>query len=63
MKFGLWKTNKGTRTFDSKLDTIEINTLEELLEFVKKADDEVIIGFYESDPIEFVLEIYDDYRE
>ena len=40
---------------------VEINTLEELLEFTRKSEHDVIIGTYGGE--EWYLEIYDDYRE
>ena len=46
--------------------TIEINSLEELLEFIDKYGDGfggVVISPYRSNPSYFEIEIYDNYRE
>lgn len=57
MKFNVTKTS-GWLSEES--DLVEIETLEQLLEFVKKSDNDVIIKL-RGDELE--LEIYDDYRE
>ena len=62
MKFEVIRTSDPWASRDNP-DILEINSLDELLEFVKKEDCEIIIGFNESDPIQFRLEIYDDNRE
>ena len=66
MRFKLARTSDNfSVTYEEK--EIEFNTLEELLDFVQKEGEEVIVtppnyhgvGF----PIMWQLEIYDDYRE
>jgi len=42
---------------------IEINTLEELVNFIGSVDSEVVIGTSIVDRITPTIEIYDDYRE
>lgn len=64
MKFGISRVN--TSVFEVK----EINTLEELIEWVKEQEEEIIISIGESEYnndnkliYDHELEIYDGYRE
>ena len=56
MKFSVRKTSE---IFSGKTTEKEINTLEELMDFVRECNTEVVI--LKSDKP--TLEIYDDYRE
>ena len=64
MKFLKIKT---TDRYDANPEVIDINSLEELLKLSKLSDDGIIIREnshdYPEKQIEFVLEIYDGYRE
>jgi len=52
------------RTSDLEETHKEINTLEELLEFMKEIDNPLILfDCNEKGEKEYILEIYDDYRE
>ena len=42
---------------------IDIETLQDLLDFIKEIDEEVIIYCTSTSKGEYVIEIYDDYRE
>lgn len=55
MKFILRRTSDYTNQSE-----IEINTLEELMQFKKDVNEELIIGEYDGNPL---IEIYDDWRE
>ena len=56
MKFEVIKTSYGFYTPEKSFE-IELNTLEELIDWCKKQNSEVIIRE------DLMLEIYDDYRE
>ena len=58
--------NKGYITRDlGEIDSwgMEINTLEELMEFKNRVGEELVIGRSFSNPEFPMIEIYDDYRE
>lgn len=42
---------------------IEVDTLEELVDFIKKQKQEIVVGISSTDESTLFLEIYDDYRE
>ena len=46
-----------------KYKDVEINTLEELLNLVKKEDWWIIVSLDKEVDWQYVLEVYDDYRE
>lgn len=57
--------NPQRKEWDTPKWGIELETLDDLLDFCRKQDHPVIIGkpFDESDYSDVELEIYDDYRE
>ena len=58
----LFKVKRSSDWWDDPEVNENLNTLEELLEFVRKADYSVIIN-YEANLETWKLEIYDDWRE
>ena len=58
----LFKVERSSDCFGDTPKIESLNTLEELLEFVRKADYSVIIN-YEANLETWKLEIYDDWRE
>ena len=59
MKFKLTKSSSDT----DNLAEIDLDTLEQLLDWVKRHGDPVIISYNGNDDGEWQLEVYDDYSD